>query len=405
MFFDEPIYLDPGSFEDLMVDTDQHRICWMYHDILSQPRIAWLFDQYAGKGTAICEGWTTMAWVAAACQPDSFYLLFKWYEDFYDPPQRSDLYFVQRVQGQERVRFLNRDSLDQLDPREQDWFDSFLGRVSDNASFFVGDSDFGLHPIGRILRLVGKDPERALEKFDWHFCCRSDWENALLCATIGTYFHSVQVVQEMVSKLLPDDLGRPPARELLERLRPAVGLLDEAHLPEFTRYFQRLSEEFCSQPGLSPYLSRSAGRVLMDMTQTGQLRWLHLGSKSAQWLLRDLYGRCAPRQLWDVFCRWRGESYFTVLRRPLTRELVRGVYLITRFKDETGRDVTNFFCLETVSVGVVHLCQGEFFEELLNLLHGQYTHSGSLPYLRPREDRMVEEYSDQLKEVFDEYGG
>ena len=26
MCFDDPIYLDRGSFEDLMVDTDQHRI-------------------------------------------------------------------------------------------------------------------------------------------------------------------------------------------------------------------------------------------------------------------------------------------------------------------------------------------------------------------------------------------
>ena len=47
MCFDDPIYLDRGSFEDLMVDTDQHRICWMYHDILSHLRIAWLFDKYA----------------------------------------------------------------------------------------------------------------------------------------------------------------------------------------------------------------------------------------------------------------------------------------------------------------------------------------------------------------------
>ena len=74
MCFDDPIYLDRGSFEDLMVDTDQHRICWMYHDILSHPRIAWLFDKYAGKGTPIREAWTTMAWVAAGYQEDTFYL-------------------------------------------------------------------------------------------------------------------------------------------------------------------------------------------------------------------------------------------------------------------------------------------------------------------------------------------
>lgn len=89
MYFDDPIYLDRSSFEDLMVDTDQHRICWMYHDILSHPRIAWMFDKYAGKGTPIREAWTTMAWVAAGHQEDSFYLLFKWYEDFFDPPSAA----------------------------------------------------------------------------------------------------------------------------------------------------------------------------------------------------------------------------------------------------------------------------------------------------------------------------
>ena len=72
MYFDDPIYLDRSSFEDLMVDTDQHRICWMYHDILSHPRIAWMFDKYAGKGTPIREAWTTMAWVAPATRRTAF---------------------------------------------------------------------------------------------------------------------------------------------------------------------------------------------------------------------------------------------------------------------------------------------------------------------------------------------
>ena len=68
MSFDDPIYLDRTSLELLMDDTDQHRICWMYHDILSDPKIAWMFDRYAGKGTPFREAWTTMAWVAAAQQ-------------------------------------------------------------------------------------------------------------------------------------------------------------------------------------------------------------------------------------------------------------------------------------------------------------------------------------------------
>ena len=165
MCFDDPIYLDRGSFEDLMVDTDQHRICWMYHDILSHPRIAWLFDKYAGKGTPIREAWTTMAWVAAGYQEDSFYLLFKWYEDFYDPPQRSDLYFVEREgpDGEIRVRFLNRDFQNKLERRELAWCESFPVRVSQNASYFFGDSKFDANPVGRILQLLGRNAGRELE--------------------------------------------------------------------------------------------------------------------------------------------------------------------------------------------------------------------------------------------------
>ena len=48
MPFDDPIYLDRDSFEELMVDTDEHRLCWMYHDLLSSARIAWLLDESAG---------------------------------------------------------------------------------------------------------------------------------------------------------------------------------------------------------------------------------------------------------------------------------------------------------------------------------------------------------------------
>ena len=80
MPFDDPIYLDRDSFEELMVDTDEHRLCWMYHDLLSSARIAWLLDESAGKGSDVHESWASMAWVAAGHQPGSFYLLYKWYE-------------------------------------------------------------------------------------------------------------------------------------------------------------------------------------------------------------------------------------------------------------------------------------------------------------------------------------
>ena len=109
MPFDDPIYLDRDSFEELMVDTDEHRLCWMYHDLLSSARIAWLLDESAGKGSDVHESWASMAWVAAGHQPGSFYLLYKWYEDSWGPPQRSDLYYVEPggSAGDLRVRALD----------------------------------------------------------------------------------------------------------------------------------------------------------------------------------------------------------------------------------------------------------------------------------------------------------
>ena len=69
MPFDDPIYLDRDSFEELMVDTDEHRLCWMYHDLLSSARIAWLLDESAGKGSDVHESWASMAmWSRAAAR-------------------------------------------------------------------------------------------------------------------------------------------------------------------------------------------------------------------------------------------------------------------------------------------------------------------------------------------------
>ena len=260
MCFDDPIYLDRGSFEDLMVDTDQHRICWMYHDILSHPRIAWLFDKYAGKGTPIREAWTTMAWVAAGYQEDSCYLLFKWYEDFYDPPQRSDLYFVEREgpDGEIRVRFLNRDFQNKLERRELAWCESFPVRVSQNASYFFGDSKFDANPVGRILQLLGRNAGRELECFDWYFGRRSDGEKSRLCATIAAYFRSVQAIREILFSLVASD-GKTPegsrhmrGDDLLEILKPVSAQIDEERLPALGRLFQDLADGFFDEPSRAP---------------------------------------------------------------------------------------------------------------------------------------------------------
>ena len=254
----------------------------MYHDILSHPRIAWLFDKYAGKGTPIREAWTTMAWVAAGYQEDSFYLLFKWYEDFYDPPQRSDLYFVEREgpDGEIRVRFLNRDFQNKLERRELAWCESFPVRVSQNASYFFGDSKFDANPVGRILQLLGRNAGRELECFDWYFGRRSDGEKSRLCATIAAYFRSVQAIREILFSLVASD-GKTPegsrhmrADDLLEILKPVSAQIDEERLPALGRLFQDLADGFFDEPSRAPYLSRGAGRALTDRTETGELRWL-----------------------------------------------------------------------------------------------------------------------------------
>lgn len=108
-------------------------------------------------------------------------------------PSASDLYFVEREgpDGEIRVRFLNRDFQNKLERRELAWCESFPVRVSQNASYFFGDSKFDANPVGRILQLLGRNAGRELECFDWYFGRRSDGEKSRLCATIAAYFRSV----------------------------------------------------------------------------------------------------------------------------------------------------------------------------------------------------------------------
>ena len=67
----------------------------------------------------------------------------------------------------------------------------------------------------------------------------------------------------------------------------------------------------------------------------------------------------------------------------MNRELQRGVYLLSRFEDPTGLDVTGLFWLENVSVGVAHLCQGDFLEELFDLLPPPFLWAGAPPVPPP----------------------
>ena len=267
MCFDDPIYLDHESFDDLVEDTEQCRICWMYHDILSDIKIAGMFARYAGSGAPTGEARTAVAWVAAGREENSFYLLFKWYDDFCSPPERGDLYYVEREQGPDgevRVRQLNLDFQNQLGPQGQAWCRSLWTKVSANASRFFGDSEFETSPIGRILRLLDDSPGQELEVFDWYLGRKSDGEKAAQCATIAAYFWGIQSIEEIIYHIVVTDGGENAVhylhtRDFLEILGRLSGAVDMKRLSELGGVFQELADGFCRQPVRSPTLSRSAG--------------------------------------------------------------------------------------------------------------------------------------------------
>ena len=409
MCFDDPIFLDHDAFDDLMADTEQHRICWMYHDILSDTKIARMFANYAGHGTPVREAWTTMAWVAAGRQENCFYLLFKWYADFYGPPERGDLYYLERDQGLDgevRVRLLNMEGLLELGQRGQALCNALWNRISDNATSYFGESDFETTAIGRILELLDDNPGQELEAFDWYLGRRSDGEKAAQCATIAAYFQGVQSVKELIYHIVVTDGGETDVhhlhtRDFLEILNRLTASIDGKRLSELSGVFQSLSDDFCYEPARGPVMNRNMARSMMTLTESGAIHWVRLGGQGRRKLLRELYCRCAPKRAWDVFHRWQGELFFTVFQRPPIRGLHRGVYLVSRFEDQRGMDITDLFWLEHVTGGVVHLCDGDFFEELMDLLLSRDSVEITLHGGRRRAEDLPATYSALLKEAYD----
>lgn len=409
MCFDDPIILDQESFDNLMTDTEQRRICWMYHDILSDRKVARMFDRYARKGTPVGEAWTAMAWVAAGRQENSFYLLYKWYDDFYGPPKWGDLYYIQRDGGLDDgvlVRHLNMDFLVQLGSRGQSWRESLWNRVSENATDFFGENEFETRALRQILRWLDENPGEELETFDWYLGPRNDGEKAAQCATIAAYFLSIQSMEEIVYNIVVTDGGESAVHhmhthdflEILKRMNSAV---DARRLPELGSVFQELADGFCPEPVRTPELPRSAGRAMLAMTQNGQLTWLRLGGQGKRKLLRELYSRYAPRYVWDMFHHCQAQVYFTFIHRPPVRGLHRGVYLISRFEDQRGMDVTQLFWLENINCGVVHLCDGDFFEELADMLLARPAREVVMHGGRRRADDLAAAYAGLLKEAYE----
>ncbi|MBQ9851597.1 MAG: hypothetical protein IJO69_02555 [Ruminiclostridium sp.] len=409
MCFDDPIYLDQSAFDDLVSDTEQNRICWMHHDILSDTKIARMFDQYAGAGDARLEDWTSMAWVAAGRQEGSFYLLFKWYADFYGPPERGDLYYIEtgrRGDREARVRKLEPAFLQELGRQGQVVCQSFLSKVSENAIDYFGENEFEFSQISRILRLLDENPDQELEAFDWFFHRETDSQKAAHCATVAAFFRSVQTVEEIVYRVVETD-GREYAvhhmhtGDFLAILNFISASIDTRRLPELINIFQELADSFCYEPIRAPHLGMNVGRSLKNLTELGRIRWLRIEGQGRQKLLRELYCRRAPRTAWEVFHRWQGDLYFTVLHRSPIRGLDRGVYLLSRFEDQHGMDVTDLFWLENIAGGAVHRCDGEFFEELMDLLIREPCRGIALHGGRRRSEDLLATYHDLLKEAFD----
>ncbi|MDO4516657.1 MAG: hypothetical protein Q4C76_05950 [Bacillota bacterium] len=409
MCFDDPIFLDHDAFDDLMADTERHRICWMYHDILSDPKIARMFADCAGHGRPVREAWTTMAWVAAGQQENSFYLLFKWYTDFYGPPERGDLYYIERDQGFEgemRVRLLDMDLLKELGRRGMELCNGLWNRISENASYYFGESDYETNAMAHILHLLDDNPGQELETFDWYLGRQSDGEKAAQCLTIAAYFHGVQSVKEMIYHIVVTDGGESDVhnlhtRDFLEILNRITAAVDGKRLSELSGVFQALADEFCYEPARGPAMNRNMARAMMTLTESGGIQWIRLGGHGRKKLLRELYCRCDPRRAWDVFHRWQGELYFTVFRRSPIRGLHRGVYLVSRFEDQRGMDITDLFWLEHVSGGVVHLCEGDFFEELMDRLLAEERVEITLHGGRRRAEDLPATYAALLKEAYD----
>ena len=408
MCFDDPIYLDQMAFDDLISDTEQHRICWMHHDILSDTRIARMFHQYAGSGDAHLADWTSMAWVAAGRQEGSFYLLFKWYADFYGPPEGGDLYYFEAGRrGREEVcvRKVETPFLQELGRQGLTLWQSMLSKVSENAIDFFGENEFEFSQIGRILALLDENPGQELEAFDWYFDRETDSEKSAHCATVAAFFRSVQAVEEIVYRVVETD-GREYAvhhmhtGDFLSILNFISAAIDTRRLTELADLFQELADSFCYEPRKAPHLGMNVGRSLKNLTELGRIRWLRIEGQGRQKLLRELYCRRAPRTAWEVFHRWQGDLYFTVLQTSPIRGLDRGVYLLSRFEDRRGMDVTDLFWLENIAGGAVHRCEGEFFEELLDMLVREPCRGIALHGGRRRSEDLLATYHDLLKEAF-----
>ena len=409
MYVEDSIKLSREDFVLLIEDTDRHRICWAYHDILSDPKIALLFARLAREEIGDRENQTVMTWVAHCQQENSYYLLFKWYKNFYDPPENIDLYVLHR-RGSDTgglvVQPVQMTFASRLSEKGRTWYRNLWGKVSENVSWFFGEADFEgdglLHFFQYVLSCRGKEQET----FERRYEDRSDGELSVQCRAVEAYFRSIQAVDEVIHATI-EEMGRDkPKPDLLRTLRGILEristMVDLSRMDEYAIGFSRMSDNFFRQPVYAPALDKSSGRQFKSLTERKEIFWMNLREWQGHDVLRALYFQCNPRAAWDVFQPWRGEVYFTVLRRSAGRELHRGVYLLTRFIDQRGRYMTDLFWLENTSACVAHLCSGEFLPDLLDTLRNSYVRQADLP--QTDESMTVERIYRQLKSVYYEVG-
>ena len=407
MYIEAPIKLSREDFILLMEETNRHRICWMYHDVLSDQQIARLFTRLARIEEE--EDWqeqTVMAWVAPCRQENSYYLLFKWYSDFYDPPERIELFLVHRqpgTGGEPVLRLVEMAFTAQLNERGLNWYRNLWGMVSDNVSWFFGEEDFEENAMRHILQKVASHRGEEMEVFEWYYRRRSDGELSLQCRTLEAYFRCIGVVMEMVHSTLEargEPAGDDPYTQMLwgilERMSAVVEL---NQVSSYALSFSKMADGFFRQPVRAPVISRNARQQLISQTERGDIRWLRLRDWESQDTLRELYFQCNPLGLWDVFQPWRGEMFFTVLRRSVAVEAHRGVYVLTRFADQRGGYVTDLFWLENTMGCVAHLCGGELLEELLDSVRDSYVQEKELP--DSKEERTITGIYHDLREIYE----
>ena len=77
--------------------------------------------------------------------------------------------------------------------------------------------------------------------------------------------------------------------------------------------------------------------------------------------------------------------------------------LAARFENQRGEDVTSLFWLENITSGEIRLCEGDFVEELLDLLTEHYIPTIDLPIGRLWEEEDVAACSYRLQDAFYHY--